>query len=134
MSTFVLDTSALLAHYREEPGYALVQRILEDETAEISIVAVSIAEMARKLVNLGADIDSARSVALAYANLATSIVPIDTALSVRAFELGYACTSRIPLVDAFIAAGASLIDATLIHRDAHFNEIPGDLLKQEDLD
>ncbi len=115
MSTFVLDTSALLAHYREEPGYALVQRILEDETAEISIVAVSIAEMARKLVNLG-------------------IVPIDTALSVRAFELGYACTSRIPLVDAFIAAGASLIDATLIHRDAHFNEIPGDLLKQEDLD
>ncbi|PKL09045.1 MAG: hypothetical protein CVV51_05910 [Spirochaetae bacterium HGW-Spirochaetae-7] len=134
MNSFVLDTSALLAHYREEPGFDRVQRILEDDTAEISIVAVSIAEMARKLVTIGADIDSARSVALAYANLAASIIPVDTALSVRALELGYACASRIPLVDAFIAAGVSLIDATLIHRDAHFNEIPGDLLKWENLD
>lgn len=131
MSAFVLDTSALLAHYREESGCARIQRILEDDTAEIRIVAVSIAEMARALLNLGSDIDSARSVALAYANLSTSVVPVDTALSVRALEIGYACGSRLPLVDAIIAAGASLLDATLVHRDAHFTEIPGDLLKQE---
>jgi predicted nucleic acid-binding protein len=134
MSTLVLDTSAMLAHYRRETGYARVQGILEDDTVTISIVAVSIAEMARKLLNLGEDVDTARSVALAYANLANSIIPVDTALSVRAFELGYACGSRIPLVDAFIAAGASLIDASLVHRDIHFSEVPGGLLKQEFLE
>jgi predicted nucleic acid-binding protein len=131
MSAFVLDTSALLAHYREESGCARIQHILEDDDAEVIIVAVSIAEMARTLLNLGSEIDSARSVALAYADLATSVVPVDTALSVRALEVGYACGSRLPLVGAIIAAGASLFDATLVHRDAHFSQIPGDFLKQE---
>jgi len=131
MSMVVLDTSAMLAHYRQEAGCSRVQTILEDDTATVSIVAISIAEMARKLLNLGEDVDTARSVALAYANLATSVISVDTALSVRAFELGCACASRIPLVDAFIAAGASLLDATLVHRDGHFNEIPDDLLTQE---
>ena len=131
MSTFVLVTSAVLTHYRREAGCARVQGILEDDTATVSIVAVSLAEMARKLLNLGEDVDTARSVALAYANLATSVVPVDTALSVRALEIGYACGSRLPLVDAIIAAGASILDATLVHRDTHFLEISGDFLKQE---
>jgi predicted nucleic acid-binding protein len=107
MSVFVLDTSAL------------------------DIVAVSIAEMARALLNMGWDVDAARSFSLAYANLATSVVPVDAALPARAFEVGSACGSRLPLVDAFIAAGASLLDATLVHRDAHSSEIPGGLLTQE---
>lgn len=134
MSAFVLDTSAMLAHYRREAGCCRVQDILEEDTATVSIVAVSIVEMARKLLDLGADVDKARSVALAYASLATSVIPVDTALSVRAFELGNASVSRIPLIDALIASGASLLNATLVHRDGHFTDIPLEFLDQEHLD
>ena len=55
MSVILLDTSALLAHYRGEPGAARVQELLEDEEVEITISSVSVTELARRIADLGAD-------------------------------------------------------------------------------
>lgn len=131
MSGFLLDTSALLSHYRGEPGWERAQRALETDGVEILILAVSIAEMARALAEMGADDKTARATALDYADLASSILEVDAAVAVRAFEIGTATEARLPLVDALIAAGAERSGATLLHRDRRFNAIPAGLLKQE---
>jgi predicted nucleic acid-binding protein len=133
MTAYVLDTSALLAHHRNEPGAARVQVLLEDPEAEIHVAAPSLTEMARRLLTLGADAATARTVALEYAGLATSVLSIDTAVSIRAFELGSENKTRLPLVDALIAACAGLIGATLVHRDAHFEGLPPSLVAVESL-
>jgi predicted nucleic acid-binding protein len=133
MKAYFLDTSALLSHYLKEAGARRVQAILEEEGSEVSISALSVAEMARRLVAMGADLASARSTALEYAGLA-AVASIDTATSVRAFELGSACETRLPLVDALIAASAQVAEAILIHRDPHFNGIPAELITSEMLD
>jgi predicted nucleic acid-binding protein len=132
MKAYFLDTSALLAHYLNESGARRVQAILEEEDSEVSISALSVAEMARRLVAMGTAPAAARSTALEYAGLST-VASIDTATSVRAFEIGSACEARLPQVDALIAAGALLSEATLVHRDPHFNMIPAGLISREEI-
>jgi len=133
MRVFLLDTSALLVHYLDEPGADSVQEILDDEKTEVLLSAISIAEFARRLSALGEDTENCRSIALEYAALATRMVPVDVAVSIRAFEIAESCTSRLPLADSFIASSASLGNATLVHRDAHFKDIPAYLLPTMEL-
>ena len=123
MSRFLLDTTALLAHFLDEPETDQVHRLIEDAESEILMCAVSVAEFARRLAALGASVAEARSRALDYAGLCDSIVPVDTALATRAFELAADTPVRVPLVDSLIAAAAQLSNATLVHRDPHFREI-----------
>jgi predicted nucleic acid-binding protein len=130
--TFLLDTSALLLHYFKTPGADRIHRIISDETNSILVASVSIAELGRRLVATGCDPVEARSSALSYAALCERVVPVDTAVSIRAFELGVASRARIPLVDTLVAACASICDATLVHRDDHFLGIPAGLLPQMD--
>ena len=59
------------------------------------------------------------------------MISVDEALVARAIALKRATTSRLPSIDALIAAAASLHEATLVHRDAHFQAIPADWLQQE---
>ena len=129
----LLDTSALLIHFYKEPGGARVQDLLADESNEVLIASVSITELARRLVAMGYGVDEARSTSLSYASLAERVMPVDTAAAVRAFELSSLSRERIPLTDALIAACASIGNAALVHRDAHFRAIPTDLLQRVDL-
>jgi predicted nucleic acid-binding protein len=126
--TFLLDTTALLAHFRNEPGAGQVQSILDDSNREVLISAVSITEFARRLEALGASLTDSRSITLEYASLASRVVQVDTAIAIRAFELGSACTARLPLADALIAACSSIHEAVLVHRDPHFDHVPDSLL------
>ena len=130
--TFLLDTSALLLHYFKAPGADRIHRIISDEKNSIIVASVSITELGRRLVAAGCDPAVAKSSALSYATMCERVVPVDTAAAIRAFELGVASRARIPLVDALIAACASICDATLVHRDDHFLAIPEDLLQQVD--
>ncbi|MFO1422595.1 MAG: PIN domain-containing protein [Candidatus Competibacteraceae bacterium] len=59
------------------------------------------------------------------------LISVDEALVARAIALKRATTSRLPSIDALIAAAASLHEATLVHRDAHFQAIPVDWLQQK---
>lgn len=122
--SFLLDTSALLAHFRQEEGYQRVHGLLQEKSAEIFICALSIAEFARRLRELGAPQEEAKDAALAYADLADRVLSVDTATAIRAFELSTTASARIPLADSLIAAAAQISDAILIHRDAHFSAIP----------
>ena len=131
--TLLLDTSAMLLHYFREPGGDRVQDLLAGDANRILIASICITELARRLAALGRGVDEARSTSLSYASLAEQVIPVDTAVAVRAFELSSVARQRLPLVDALIAACASVADATLVHRDAHFRAIPADLLARMDL-
>jgi predicted nucleic acid-binding protein len=124
VAAYLLDTSALLAHYRGEAGADRVQEILLDDSAEVFIASPSIAEFARRIYSLGVDAADAREASLAYAGLAARVIPVDTAVAVRAFEIALGASSRVPLIDALIAACASTAEAILVHRDAHFEALP----------
>ncbi len=130
MSAVLLDTSALLAHWHGEAGAERIQAMLADEGTEILLCALSVAEFARAALALGASRDEARATALRYASVAT-LVAVDEAVAVRAFELDTLASKRLPLADALIAAAAAVRGAILIHRDAHFDELPADLLARE---
>lgn len=132
--TLLLDTSSILLHFFNQPGGERVQELLSDEANVILIASVSVVEFARRLVALRYGVEVAKSRSLAYASLAGRVVPVDTAAAVRAFELSSLGSGRIPLVDALIAACASIAEATLVHRDAHFASIPAALLKRTDME
>jgi predicted nucleic acid-binding protein len=126
MAAYLLDTSAMVAHFRKENMSWRVQELLLDDTAEVYISSLSVAEFARRLLSLGLDSARAREEALNYAGMASRVIPVDTAVAIRAFELGAGATGRLPLADALIAASASTVGATLVHRDARFEALaPG---------
>lgn len=123
MNRYLLDTTALLAHYFEEPGADRVAAILEDATAEVLLCALSVTEFARRVNVLLGDPSGARTTALEYAELADEVVPVDTGVAIGAFEIASDAGSRVPLVDTVIAAAAGVRDAILVHRDQHFGAI-----------
>lgn len=54
MMRYVLDTSALLAHYRQEVGWKTVQTLFESGETEVFLATVSLTEFGRRLRDLGA--------------------------------------------------------------------------------
>lgn len=128
---FLLDTSALLAHYRHESGAAAVQAIFEDDEADIFLASPSLAEFARRLHALGVDDPTVRETIDNYALLFTEIVPISATVALGAYAISRQTEQRLPLIDALIAAAAQSWDAVLVHRDDHMAAIPGDILQQQ---
>jgi len=130
---YLLDTSALLAHYREEVGAARVQELFDSPENSILLASISITEFSRRMAELGAlehDIDAA---VFGYGRLFAEVVSIDKGIAKSAFQLGQRAASRLPLADALIAASAASRQAVLVHRDPHFQSLPSDLLAQEKL-
>ena len=130
---FLLDTSALIAHNRQEPGWARVQGLFEEVGSQVLAASVSITEFARRLRELGASEDEARRTVEDYLELLDEIVPIDDRVAFAAFDIGCALVERLPLADALIAAAARERGACLVHRDHHMKPIPSSVLEQIDL-
>lgn len=130
---FLLDTSALLTHYRGEPGAERVQTIFDDDEAEIAIASVSIPELARRLHDLGLDDSEVLGVVAGYRQVAGEVVSIDAPVAEASYTLIRNASTRLPLIDALIAAAAKVKGASLVHRDAHLRAIPAALLEQLDL-
>lgn len=130
---YVLDTSALLAHHRQEAGWPAVQALFEADEAELILASVSLAEFGRRLRELGATETEAETVLASYQLLFGEVAPIDAATARAAFVLGCRTPRRLPLVDALIAAVAQIKGATLVHRDEHMRAIPAELVRQHDL-
>jgi predicted nucleic acid-binding protein len=133
MQRFLLDTSALLAHFRQEPGGELVQALFQEVDTEILVASVSLTEFARRLRELGATVAEARQRVEDYQELLDEVVPIDDQVALTAFDIGCETAPRLPLADALIAAAARERGACLVHRDDHMAPIPAKLLKQLDL-
>jgi predicted nucleic acid-binding protein len=126
----VLDTSALLAHYFNEPGAELLDALWADESNRLAISVITVAELKGRLHHEIADDAEALSAANAYVNELTTCLPVDRATAEAAWQLRQATPSRIPLVDAIIAATARVIGAVLVHKDPHMSRISSALVSQ----
>ncbi len=129
----LLDTSALLAHYRDERGAERVQELLDDSEVEILVASPTLTEFSRRMLALGAVQSVIESALGDYGLLFRSVVSIDEKIAHAAFGISVAAAERLPLVDSLIAAAASSMRAKLVHRDSHFASIPDHLLDQETL-
>src|SRR5712691_5183626 len=90
-SRFLLYTSALLAHSRQEPGWAQVQALFEANDLEILAASVTLTEFARRLCELGATVSEARHTVESYLELLAreSGIPLPCPLSrITSFMLG----------------------------------------------
>jgi predicted nucleic acid-binding protein len=130
---YLLDTSALLAHYRQETGWDEVQGLFEDDEAELMIASLSLTEFGRRLRELGAADSAVERVLSEYELLFNDVVALDTAVATAAFVIGCRTPRRLPLADALIAAAAQARDAVLVHRDEHMRPIPAELVRQREL-
>jgi predicted nucleic acid-binding protein len=126
----VLDTSALLAHYFDEPGAALVEELLTAESSEVAISAVTVAELKGRLHQELHNDSEAMNAADAYLNELTTCLPVDRATAELAWQLRLSVPDRLPLADALIAATARAADAVLVHKDPHMSLIPEGLVRQ----
>lgn len=131
---YLLDTSTLLAHYRQEAGWSAVQTLFETDEAELILVSVSLAEFGRRLRELGATEDETETVLASYQLLFGEVASVDAATARAAFVLGCRTPRCLPLVDALIAAAAQIRGATLVHRDEYMRAIPAELVHQQDLE
>ena len=127
---YLLDTSALLAHHRQESGWEQVQAIFTEDGAEVVIASVTLTEFARRMRELGASETEIRTILADYQMLFSAGAPVDGAVAWAAFELGCRTPERLPLVDALIAAAARLRGACLVHRDEHMAAIPAERVQQ----
>lgn len=131
---YLLDTSALLAHHRQERGWERVQALFEADEAQILIASVSLTEFGRRLRDLGAHEAVVERTLDDYGLLCTEVAPVDAAVALAAFAIGCRTPRRLPLVDALIAAVAQARDAQLVHRDEHMRAIPPEVVRQNDLE
>ncbi len=128
--THVLDTSALLAHAFQEPGWERVRGLLHDETAVLGLPAPVLFEFQVRLQEMGVLAQHPETVA-EYEALFDVALPVDNPVAHTAFQLKRDTPERLPAIDALIAACAKVHDAVLVHRDPHLARIPAHLLKQE---
>ena len=126
--THLLDSSAVIAYYFDEPGADQVARLLEDNQSPPAISCITEIEFWSRLRSLGDEASFEES----WKEIAdlVSIEPLTTSAATRAREIRQACQERLPTVDSLIAATASVLDVTLVHRDPHFQSIPTSFLKQ----
>lgn len=127
---YLLDTSALLAHHRQEAGWEQVQALFTDAQAELIIASVTLAEFARRMRELGMTETEIRTLLSDYQMLFSEVAPADARVAWAAFELGCRTPKHLPLVDALIAAVAQVRGACLVHRDEHLAAIPAELVRQ----
>jgi len=128
--THVLDTSALLAHAFQEPGWERVRQLLREEEAVLGLSAAVLFELHVRLQERGVLAPHPSAVAQ-YEALFDVAIPVDNAVARAAVELKRHTPKRLPALDALIAACAKVHDAILVHRDPHLAQIPAHLLKQE---
>ena len=126
----VLDTSALLAHYFNEPGAEVIQKLWSDESFRLAISAVTIAELKGRLHQEITDDGESAKAADAYLNELTICLPVDRATAELAWQLRQDSPHRLPLVDALIAATARAAGAILVHKDPHMSQISTGLVPQ----
>lgn len=131
--TYLLDTSALLAHYRDEVGTDAVQELFDRDGSKILLCSVSLAEMARRLRELAVPEQRVWQIIGDYESLASEIVSVDAGVARKSDLITRRAATRLPLADALIAACAASRNAVLVHRDAHMRLIPPGQVRQLDL-
>ncbi len=120
----VLDTSAIFALLRDEPGANRVEVHLEKAGVEEK-VAVSFASLTEIFYNTLqlAQRRRADELVATVKSWSVEIVYPDEALCLAAGELK--ALFRLSFADAFVAATAEQADALLLHKDPEFESLRG---------
>ena len=132
--TYLLDTSALLAHFRDEAGAKAVQVLFDTEAAELLVASVSVPEFARRLKELGMSHEESLHTLDQYLLALDKVVSIDELIARDAYEIICRTPERLPMIDALIAAAARSMQGQLVHRDSHMRCIPASMVAQLDLE
>lgn len=129
--TFVLDTSALLCLKENEPGASDVDGILrhQGKKGSVFISFMSIMELAYILEQEQGEA-AARQGVLQLKQLPLQIVESDGPLGLAAARIKAA--HKLSVADAWIAATAEWLGATLVHKDPEFAAL-ATLIRQKPL-
>jgi len=116
---FVLDTSALLCLKENEPGASDVEDILrhQGKKGSVFISFISIMELAYILEQEQGEA-AARQGVLQLKQLPLQVVESDEPLGLAAARIK--AGHRLSVADAWIAATAERLNATLVHKDPEF--------------
>jgi predicted nucleic acid-binding protein len=125
----LLDTSAVLAHFLDEPGADVVSRILTGGKKKAMLCAPSWAELERRLVELVPDAAQAERVWTLYTQGLCGFLPLDEDSVRAAVSLRRSANGRLPLIDALIAGCALANGMELVHRDSHMDRLSGENLR-----
>ena len=121
---YLLDTSAILAHWLNEPGAFQVERIINGKEAFVaSVTWLELRIKWQELEHLNELIDI-------YQDAVAGTVDITEKVTKCAFEIRRATPDRIPTVDSLIAGAAQIRGYKLVHRDPHLAAIPESILTQ----
>jgi predicted nucleic acid-binding protein len=124
--THLLDTSAILVHFLDEPGADQVETLLAGGAKVAGLAAPSWAELDRHLQELIPDPVEAARVLRHYTRSLCGFVAVDEAAVLAAMSIRHASANRLPSVDALIAGCAAFHRLTMVHRDKHMDAIPSD--------
>lgn len=127
--TYLLDTSAWLAHLFGESGSREVRQIFNDPQSQVFVSVLSLLEIHSRLKTIRRQ-EHWPAIYKAYSALFANILPVDEQVAKVAIQLRAATPVRLPTVDGLIAATAVAHNLMLVHRDAHLSSIPGELLRQ----
>ncbi len=122
--TFVLDTSALLSLKENEPGASEVEAILRQhgKRGAVFISFMSIMELAYVLEQEQGE-PAARQGVLQLKQLPLDVVESDEPLGLAAARIK--AGHKLSVADAWIAATAERLGATLVHKDPEFELLEG---------
>jgi len=126
----LLDTSALLTHFLDEPGADIVESHLALGPDHAHVSAPTVVELERRLADLIREAAERDGILSHYCHQLCSVVSIDTAAAEASIRLRRQCRERLPMVDALIAGCAMLHGFVLVHRDDHLASIPKSILRQ----
>jgi predicted nucleic acid-binding protein len=127
--SYLLDTSAWLAHLFAEPGAEEINQLFGEPQADVYISVLSLPETFARLKAIGKQAQW-HSIRAIYGNLFTGALPVDEQIATSAVELRSHIVGRLPTIDGLIAATAIRHKLTLVHRDSHFAVITTGELKQ----
>ncbi len=121
---FVLDTSALLSLRENEPGASEVEAILRQhgKKGAVFISFMSIMELAYVLEQEQGE-SAARQGVLQLKQLPLEVVESDEPLGLAAARIK--AGHKLSVADAWIAATAERLGATLVHKDPEFAPLEG---------
>lgn len=119
---FVFDTSALLTLHKDEPGATTVHELLSKAGKERRgwICFISLMEFFY-ILQQESDLEAAHRSYAALKQLPFMILESDEQLGLLAASLK--ATNQLSMADAWIAATAEQLDATLVHKDPEFEAL-----------
>lgn len=111
-------------------GAGEISALWSDPSKSIALSVLSLPEFESRLrTGMVSKKEVRRAIQLYFDELAIPL-PADRSVVDEAVRLRQQIPSRIPIVDACIAATARLEGCVLVHRDRHFASLPTDVLRQ----